>query len=102
MLRFGIAMRSHFLDAWRLDLPEGLRWIEVDFAEMLDGCVRKSDRPRPAEWKVCRSLFLALRRHESGCDRAHFSQFRSRVKAGRLLSEPALEGIQKQRRQRML
>jgi methyltransferase (TIGR00027 family) len=61
MLRFGIGVRSHFLDEllldalaskridtvlslgcgldtrpWRLDLPENLRWIEVDFTDMLD------------------------------------------------------------------
>ncbi|HWC96952.1 MAG TPA: class I SAM-dependent methyltransferase [Candidatus Sulfopaludibacter sp.] len=61
MMRFGIAIRSHFLDElllaslasgaiatvlsvgcgldtrpWRMDLPADLRWIEVDFADMLD------------------------------------------------------------------
>ena len=60
-MRFGIAVRSHFLDRlvvetvaahgiatvlsvgagldsrpWRLELPPALRWIEVDFPEMLD------------------------------------------------------------------
>jgi methyltransferase (TIGR00027 family) len=61
MLRFGIGIRSRFMDElllltleanrietvvslgcgldarpWRLDLPEDLRWMEVDFADMLD------------------------------------------------------------------
>lgn len=61
MMRFGIGVRSHFIDElvlealasekietvlslgcgldtrpWRLELPPGLRWIEVDFADMLD------------------------------------------------------------------
>jgi methyltransferase (TIGR00027 family) len=61
MLRFGIGVRTRFLDdllqkalvsapvatvlslgcgldtrPWRLDLPPDLRWIEVDFADMLD------------------------------------------------------------------
>ena len=61
MMRFGIAVRSRFLDQlllealanhpiatvinigcgldarpWRLDLPSELRWIEANFAEMLD------------------------------------------------------------------
>ena len=60
-MRFGIGIRSHFLDElllealsaqsiatvvslgcgldtrpWRLQLPSNLRWIEVDFADMLD------------------------------------------------------------------
>jgi methyltransferase (TIGR00027 family) len=61
MMRFGIAVRSRFMDQllletlastpiatvvslgcgldtrpWRLALPAGLRWVEVDFADMLD------------------------------------------------------------------
>ena len=61
ILRFGLAVRTVFIDSllrealashpittvlsvgcgldtrpWRLDLPHNLRWIEVDFAEMLD------------------------------------------------------------------
>ena len=61
VLQFGIGIRSYFLDElvrnavterglgtvlclgagldtrpWRLDLPESLRWIEVDFPDMLD------------------------------------------------------------------
>ncbi|HVN06282.1 MAG TPA: class I SAM-dependent methyltransferase, partial [Bryobacteraceae bacterium] len=61
MMRFGVGVRSHFLDElllealaahpiatvvslgcgldtrpWRLELPPDLRWIEVDFADMLD------------------------------------------------------------------
>jgi len=61
MMRFGIGVRSHFMDElllealasvrvatvlclgcgldtrpWRLELPPDLRWIEVDFTDMLD------------------------------------------------------------------
>lgn len=61
MMRIGIGVRSHFMDElllnmlpsksietvvsmgcgldtrpWRLELPRGLRWIEVDFPDMLD------------------------------------------------------------------
>src|SRR5271165_5634765 len=61
LFRFGVGMRSHFMDElllealasqaiatvlsvgcgldtrpWRLELPSDLRWIEVDFADMLD------------------------------------------------------------------
>jgi len=61
MMRFGMAVRTRFIDEllldalashpiatvlsmgcgldtrpWRLDLPAGLHWIEVDFADMLD------------------------------------------------------------------
>jgi methyltransferase (TIGR00027 family) len=61
VMRFGIAVRSHFMDEllletlrtgtidtvlsvgcgldtrpWRLELPAELRWMEVDFADMLD------------------------------------------------------------------
>lgn len=61
MMQFGVGIRSHFIDElllealgsnrietvlslgcgldtrpWRLDLPRDLRWIEVDFPEMLD------------------------------------------------------------------
>jgi methyltransferase (TIGR00027 family) len=70
-LQFGVGIRSHFIDAliptalegietvvilgagldtrpWRLDLPAGLRWIEVDFPEMLDykADVLGSETPR--------------------------------------------------------
>ncbi len=72
---FGVAIRSHFLDGevrhavetlevatvvslgagldtrpWRLELPESLRWIEVDFDDMLDykhaALARLQARPR--------------------------------------------------------
>src|SRR5262249_39780522 len=61
LVRFGLAIRTRFIDelllqalaespittvlsvgcgldtrAWRLDLPPKLRWIEIDFADMLD------------------------------------------------------------------
>jgi methyltransferase (TIGR00027 family) len=79
MMRFGIGVRSHFIDElllealasekiatvlslgsgldtrpWRLDLPAELRWIEVDFAEMLD---YKNARMSP-EAPRCRREFM--------------------------------------------
>jgi methyltransferase (TIGR00027 family) len=61
MMRFGVGVRSRFVDEllletlaslpiatvlsvgcgldtrpWRLELPSGLRWVEIDFADMLD------------------------------------------------------------------
>jgi len=75
IMRFGIAVRSHFMDEllletlaakpiatvlsvgcgldtrpWRLELRPGLRWIEVDFAEMLD----YKDELMAAETPRCR------------------------------------------------
>jgi methyltransferase (TIGR00027 family) len=79
MMRFGIGVRSHFIDElllealasekiatvvslgsgldtrpWRLDLPPDLRWIEVDFAEMLDykNALMSPETPR------CRREFI--------------------------------------------
>jgi methyltransferase (TIGR00027 family) len=73
MLRFGIGVRSHFVDElvletlasepvatvvcvgcgldtrpWRLELPPDLRWIEADFADMLDykDSLMASETPR--------------------------------------------------------
>lgn len=73
MLRFGIGVRSRFIDEllsqalashpvatvlslgcgldtrpWRLELPSALRWIEVDFADMLDykDAVMSGTQPR--------------------------------------------------------
>jgi methyltransferase (TIGR00027 family) len=72
-MRFGIAIRSHFIDElllaalaaepiatvvsvgcgldsrpWRLELPPDLRWIEVDFADMLDykDALLAAEKPR--------------------------------------------------------
>jgi methyltransferase (TIGR00027 family) len=80
MMRFGIGVRSHFIDElllealasekiatvlslgsgldtrpWRLELPGDLRWIEVDFAEMLDykNALMSVEPPR------CRREFLS-------------------------------------------
>lgn len=79
MMRFGIGVRSHFMDEllletlasekiatvlclgcgldtrpWRLEVPADLRWIEVDFAAMLDYKNRlMSETPR------CRREFIA-------------------------------------------
>ena len=80
MLRFGIAVRSRFLDElllealarnpismvlslgcgldtrpWRLELQPDLRWIEADFAEMLD----YKDGLMSAEKPLCRRERLA-------------------------------------------
>ncbi len=79
MMRFGIGVRSHFIDElllealasekiatvlslgsgldtrpWRLELPADLRWIEVDFVEMLDykNARMSSEAPR------CRREFI--------------------------------------------
>jgi methyltransferase (TIGR00027 family) len=73
MMRFGIGVRSHFVDElvletlasqpiaavlsvgcgldtrpWRLELPPDLRWIEVDFADMLDykDALMAGEKPR--------------------------------------------------------
>jgi methyltransferase (TIGR00027 family) len=73
MMRFGICVRTHFMDElllealashpiatvlsvgcgldtrpWRLDLPGDLRWIEVDFPDMLDykESLLSADTPR--------------------------------------------------------
>jgi methyltransferase (TIGR00027 family) len=73
MMRFGIGVRSHFVDElvletlvshpiaavlsvgcgldtrpWRLALPPDLRWIEVDFADMLDykDALMAGEKPR--------------------------------------------------------
>jgi methyltransferase (TIGR00027 family) len=73
MMRFGIAVRSRFIDRlllealaskpiatvlsvgcgldtrpWRLELPPDLRWVEVDFADMLDykEAVMSAETPR--------------------------------------------------------
>ena len=80
MMRFGIGVRSRFMDElllealasekivtvlslgcgldtrpWRLDVPADLRWLEVDFADMLD---YKNAR-MSAETPRCRREFLA-------------------------------------------
>ena len=80
MMRFGIGVRSRFMDElvletlaseeiaavlslgcgldtrpWRLDVPAELRWIEVDFAEMLDykNGLMSAETPR------CRREFIS-------------------------------------------
>ncbi len=80
MMRFGIGVRSHFIDElllnvlasepiatvlsvgcgldtrpWRLELPPDLRWIEVDFADMLD----YKDALMAAETPRCRRERIA-------------------------------------------
>jgi methyltransferase (TIGR00027 family) len=75
MMRFGIGVRSHFVDEllletlasipiatvlsvgcgldtrpWRLELSPGLRWVEIDFADMLD----YKDAHMAAETPRCR------------------------------------------------
>lgn len=81
MMRFGIGVRSHFIDEllletlasekiatvlslgcgldtrpWRLDVPPELRWIEVDFAEMLD----YKNELMLAETPRCRREWIAV------------------------------------------
>jgi methyltransferase (TIGR00027 family) len=83
VLRIGMAIRTRFLDdlllealntgeiatvmnlgcgldtrPWRLDLPPGLRWIEVDFPEMLDykDQVLKGELPRCRRERVSLDL----------------------------------------------
>ncbi len=80
MMRFGIGVRSRFMDElvletlasekiatvlslgcgldtrpWRLEVPPDVRWIEVDFAEMLDykNALMSAETPR------CRREFIA-------------------------------------------
>jgi len=80
MMRFGIGVRSRFIDElvlealasekistvlslgcgldtrpWRLEVPADLRWIEVDFADMLDykNALMSSETPR------CRREFIS-------------------------------------------
>jgi methyltransferase (TIGR00027 family) len=80
MMRFGIGVRSRFIDElllealasekiatvlslgcgldtrpWRLDVPPDLRWIEADFADMLDykNALMSAETPR------CRREFIA-------------------------------------------
>ncbi|MDR3703639.1 MAG: class I SAM-dependent methyltransferase [Candidatus Sulfopaludibacter sp.] len=80
IMRFGIGVRSHFMDElllqalaskpiatvlsvgcgldtrpWRLELPPDLRWIEVDFADMLD----YKDALMAAETPRCRRERIA-------------------------------------------
>jgi methyltransferase (TIGR00027 family) len=93
-LRFGIGVRSRFLDElllealaahpistvacvgcgldtrpWRLDLPPALRWIEVDFPDMLDykEAILSSETPR------CRRERLAADVNDSAQRRAIYS-----------------------------
>ena len=89
MMRFGIGVRSHFMDElllealaskpiatvlsvgcgldtrpWRLELPLQLRWIEVDFADMLDykdGLI--SATPRCRRERLTADLNDAEQRH---------------------------------------
>jgi len=93
-LRFGIAIRSHFIDEllleavtansiatvlslgcgldarpWRLELPADLRWIEVDFAAMLDykDARMLSEKPR------CRREPIAADMNDAGQRRAIYA-----------------------------
>jgi methyltransferase (TIGR00027 family) len=89
IMRFGIGVRSRFMDElllealaskriatvvclgcgldtrpWRLDLPPDLRWIEVDFAEMLDykDARMPGQRPRCRRERVAADLNDAAQR----------------------------------------
>jgi len=95
VMRFGIAVRSHFMDElllealaagtigtvlsvgcgldtrpWRLELPADLRWIEVDFADMLDykETLLAEEKPR------CRRERLAADLNDAEHRRAVFAQ----------------------------
>lgn len=94
MVRFGIAARSRFIDEllleaiaakrvatvlslgcgldarpWRLELPPELRWIEVDFAEMLD----YKDAALEGETPRCRRERIAADLNDAAQRRALFS-----------------------------
>jgi methyltransferase (TIGR00027 family) len=89
MMRFGIGVRSHFMDElllealaskpiatvlslgcgldtrpWRLDLPRELRWIEVDFAGMLDykDALMSGETPRCRRQRITADLKVAAER----------------------------------------
>jgi methyltransferase (TIGR00027 family) len=90
MLRFGVAVRTRFLDElltgllatqsiatvlsigcgldarpWRLDLPPQLRWIEVDFADMLEykESVLAGETPRCRRERLTADLNDPAQRH---------------------------------------
>jgi len=90
MMRFGIGVRSRFLDElllealasqpiatvlsvgcgldtrpWRLELPAELRWIEVDFADMLDykEAVMAPETPRCRRERLAADVNDAAQRH---------------------------------------
>jgi methyltransferase (TIGR00027 family) len=89
-MRFGVAVRSRFLDElllaavsaypiatvvslgcgldtrpWRLALPPDLRWLEVDFPDMLDykESVLAGETPRCRRERMCADLTDAAQRH---------------------------------------
>ena len=87
VLRIGLAIRTHFVDEllhealqahpiatilsvgcgldtrpWRLSLPSRLRWIEIDFAEILD----YKDRLMAAETPSCRRETLSIDLNDGG------------------------------------
>jgi methyltransferase (TIGR00027 family) len=90
MMRFGVAVRSRFLDElllealashpiatvlcvgcgldtrpWRLELPPALRWIEVDFADMLDykDALMADEAPRCRRERVTADVTDPAQRH---------------------------------------
>jgi methyltransferase (TIGR00027 family) len=94
MMRFGISVRSRFVDQvllealastpvatvlcvgcgldtrpWRLDLPPDLRWIEVDFADMLD----YKDELMSAEMPQCRRERLTADLNDAAQRRAIYA-----------------------------
>jgi methyltransferase (TIGR00027 family) len=89
MMRFGIGVRSHFMDElllealasepiatvlslgcgldtrpWRLELPPALRWIEADFADMLDykDALMSAETPRCRRERITADLNDAVDR----------------------------------------
>jgi len=90
MMRFGIAVRRHFMDElllealalkpiatvvsvgcgldtrpWRLELPPHLRWIEVDFADMLEykEALMSAETPRCRREHITPDLNESAQRH---------------------------------------
>jgi methyltransferase (TIGR00027 family) len=89
MMQFGIGVRSRFLDEllrealasntiatvlsvgcgldtrpWRLDLPPDLRWVEVDFADMLDykDALMSTEAPRCRRERITADVTDAAQR----------------------------------------
>jgi len=94
MMRFGIGVRSHFVDElllealashpiatvvslgcgldtrpWRLELPSSLRWVEADFADMLD----YKDGLMSAETPRCRRERITADLNDAAQRRAIYS-----------------------------
>jgi methyltransferase (TIGR00027 family) len=120
VLRLGLAIRTRFVDElllealgvspiatvlsvgcgldtrpWRLNLPSNLRWIEIDFADVLD----YKDRRMSGETPTCRRERLTVDLNDSGRRRAMYEAAGSApalmITEGLLLYLPAatVEGL---------